>query len=50
MISLLNDADKEPYLHGKDMETPLADGTMLFNSISSKKLDMTVSVNDYRLS
>lgn len=32
------------------METPLADGTMVFNNISSQKLDMTVSVNDYRLS
>lgn len=31
------------------MKTPLADGVMYFHSVGKDSLEMTVSVNDYRL-
>lgn len=48
-MGLLREAEKQTYQHGEDLTIPFPDGTYKFHYLNKSQMDVTVSVNDYRL-
>lgn len=50
MVDVLKEAEKERFVNGQDLQAPIADGILKFHEISQNKLNITIGINDYRMS
>ena len=49
IIECLNKADTLNFERGDDLNTEIPDGFVKFKEVSSKKLNVTLGINDFRL-